>query len=230
MTAVNPAPGRASMTRHAAARYPMPMIKPLSAALLLLAAPAFSAETTPAMAQLMRAAGAETVPFVATPQSAPVRMASLGAARSSNDPLEKNTIVCAMEVEYKETVSQLIVIRVWKQLDGTAVIRCNNVPPVRLIMRGEGLSLGLGLPNESPFRSVNGVVAGNLSIRLPALFVPHQLEGTYHNLGGEVFGAGLSFSPWVNTDGSFQTTLYLPSTFNASAAINLNSLTLRLAR
>lgn len=205
------------------------MIKPLSAALLLLAAPAFSADA-PAMAQLMRSAGVETLPYVPAPRSAPVRMASLGAARSSHDPLEKNTIVCAMEVEYTETVSQLIVVRVWKQLDGKAVIRCNNVPPVRLIMRGEGLSLGLGLPNESPFRSVNGVVAGNLSIRLPALFVPHQLEGTYHNLGGEVFGAGVSFSPWVNTDGSFQTTLYLPTTFNASAAINLSSLTLRLAR
>lgn len=229
MTAVKPSPGRASMPRHAAARYAVLMIKPLSAALLLLAAPAFSAETGPAMAQLMSQAGVETVPFVATPPSAPVRMASLGAARSSHDPLEKSTIVCAMELEYKETVSQLVIIRVWKQLDGTAVIRCNNVPPVRLILRGEGLSLGLGLPNESPFRSVNGAIAGNLAIRLPALFVPHQLEGTYHNLGGEVFGAGLSFSPWVNTDGSFQTTLYLPSTFNASAAVNLSSLTLKLA-
>lgn len=230
MTAVNAPEGGASMRRHGAARYSVRMIKPLSAALLLLAAPAFSSETTPAMAQLMRSAGVETVPFVATPQSAPVKMASLGAARVSHDPLEKNTIVCTMEVEYTETVSQLIIIRVWKQLDGVAVIRCNNVRPIKLLMRGEGLSLGLGLPNESPFRSVNGIVAGNLSIRLPALFVPHQLEGTYHNLGGEVFGAGVSFSPWVNTDGSFQTTLYLPSTFNASAAINLNSLTLRLAR
>jgi hypothetical protein len=203
------------------------MIKAL--ALLLVAAPAFSTEL-PAMAQLMRAAGAETVPYVATPYAAPVRMAGAGELRASNDPLEKTTILCTMDIEYRETVSQLIVVRVWKQLDGTAVIRCNNTRPVTLLMRGEGLSLGLGLPNESPFRSTHGVMAGNLSIRLPALFVPHQLEGTYHNIGGEVLGAGLSFSPWVNTDGSFQTTLYLPATFNASAAINLQSLTLRLPR
>lgn len=215
------------MSRHAPAGYAIAMINALS--LLLLAAPAFSQEA-PAMAQLLRAAGAETVPYVASPVAAPVRMAGAGELRASHDPLEKTTILCTMDIEYRETVSQLIIVRVWKQLDGTAVIRCNNTRPVTLLMRGEGLSLGLGLPNESPFRSTHGVMAGNLSIRLPALFVPHQLEGTYHNVGGEVLGAGLSFSPWVNTDGSFQTTLYLPTSFNASAAINLQSLTLRLPR
>jgi hypothetical protein len=215
------------MPRPPPRRYPIPMIKAL--ALLLAASPAFSTET-PAMAQLMRLSGYETVPYVAPVKAAPVRMAGAGELRASNDPLERTTVVCTMDIEYRETVSQLIIVRVWKQLDGTAVIRCNNLAPITLLMRGEGLSLGLGLPNESPFRSTHGVMAGNLSIRLPALFVPHQLEGTYHNLGGEVLGAGLSFSPWVNTDGSFQTTLYLPTSFNASAAINLQTLTLRLPR
>lgn len=201
---------------------------PLFAALLLLAAPSFASDM--AFKQLLREAGAETVPYVPAVQGGPVTMTSAGRGNVSHDPLERSTVLCTMELSYRETVSQLIIVRVWKQIDGTATIACNNQAPVRLVMRGEGLSLGLGLPNESPFRSVNGINAGNLSIRLPALFVPHQLEGTYHNAGAEVFGAGVSFSPWVNTDGSFNTTLYLPASFNASAAINLSSLTLRLAK
>jgi hypothetical protein len=213
------------MSRPAGPRYPIPMLAPL----LLLAAPAFSTEA-PAMAQLLRMSGADTVPYVAPVKAAPARMAGGGELRPAQGPLERTTVVCAMDIEYRETVSQLVVVRVWKRIDGTAVIRCNNVAPITLLMRGEGLSLGLGLPNESPFRSTNGVTAGSLAVRLPALFAPHQLEGVYHNLGGEVLGAGLSFSPWVNTDGSFQTTLYLPASFNASAAVNLQSLTLRLPR
>lgn len=193
-----------------------------AAALALSVCPASAAEK-PAMAQLLREAGIEFAPYVAAPAGAPARMPA-----PSRDPLERTTVACVMDLEYKETVSQLVILRLWKQLDGRATVSCDGMSPVRLRLRGEGLSLGLGLPNESPFRSVNGAVAGSLSIRLPAVLVPHQLEGTYHSAGGEVLGGGLSFSPWVNVDGAFNTTLYLPTTLNASAAINLSSLTLRL--
>ena len=216
------------MRAHGVGRYHVDMKKNIFAALLTVALAVPAAAEKPAMAELLRAAGMEFAPSVATPAGAPVSMTGAGTVRASGNPLEKATIVCVMDFEYRETISQLIIVRVWKELNGTATITCNNMAPIKLVMRGEGLSLGLGLPNRSPFRSVNGVVGGDLAIRLPALFVPRQLEGSYHNIGGEVFGGGVSFSPWVNSDGSFNTTLYLPNSFNVSAAINLQSLSLRL--
>ncbi len=211
-------------------RYHKDMKTTLVSLLLLASTAAHATAEKPAMSQLLRMSGIEFAPAIATPAAKPVRMTGPGSVQASGNPLDAATIACVMDFEYRETVSQLIIIRVWKELKGTATVTCNNMAPIKLALHAEGLSLGLGLPNQSPFRSTNGVIGGDIGIRLPTLFVPKQLEGTYHNVGGEVFGGGVSLSPWVNSDGSFTTTLYLPSSFNVSAAINLQTLTLRLAK
>jgi len=45
---------------------------------------------------------------------------------------------------------------------------------------------------------------------------------------GRAGGVGAGFSPWVNRDRSLNLTIYLPASFNASVAINLQTLELHL--
>lgn len=193
-------------------------------AALVLCAAAARAQNGAALAELKTAAGSNAVVAnVAVPASTP-------AEPRRHEDIERATVLCGMDVEYREFTSQLGPIRLWKHLRGTAVIRCAHHRPVALTMHGEGPSLGLGIPNRGVFHSVNGVVAGNLQIRLPAAYAPERLAGVYHNIGGEVLGGGLSFSPWTNTDGSFNATIYLPTSLNASIAVNLTRLEFRIRR
>lgn len=178
----------------------------LSAALLLASVPAATADM-PAMRALLAQAGVEEAPAVA----------SVGGS-----------LVCTMTFDYKERVKQLLVIRLWKELEGDAVVTCPGETPVRLRMQGSGPSLGIGIPNGSPFTSVNEVIAGSVSVRVTAPFVPHHLEGDYVQAGLEIGGVGAGLSPWVNSDASLQMVLYLPGSFNASAGINLQTLRLYL--
>lgn len=140
----------------------------------------------------------------------------------------QGTVACAMSFTYTETTTQLAIIRIWKELDGIAKIECAGKTPVRLKLKASGLSLGLGLPNSSPFHSTNEGVAGAIEVRLPAAFSPKDLEGEYARFGAEIGGVGAGVSPWINQNASFQMVLHLPTSFNASAAINLEKLELYL--
>ena len=179
----------------------------LAAALLLAAGPAATADM-PSMRALLASAGVDEAPAVAAPAG--------------------TTLICTMTFDYRERVKQLLVIRLWKELEGDAVVSCPGEAPVRLRMSGSGPSLGLGIPNGSPFTSVNEVIAGSVSVRVTAPFVPHHLEGDYVSAGLEIGGVGAGLSPWVNTDASLQMVLYLPGSFNASAGVNLQTLRLYL--
>lgn len=185
---------------------------------LLAATPAATAER-PVLEKLLSLAGADEAPAVPPVSGVPVETA--GSAPS-------NTLLCSMSMEYKETVKQLLVIRLWKELEGDAVVACPGHDPVKLRLQGSGPSIGVGLPNGSPFTSVNEVIAGSLSVRVTAPFVPHHLEGDYVHAGIEIGGIGGGLSPWVNSDASLQMVLYLPGSFNASAGINLQTLRLYL--
>ncbi len=136
-------------------------------------------------------------------------------------------IACTMSLRYRETSDSLLFLRVGKHIDGTAVIVC---PDRRIPLRihGDGFAPGLIIPNRTPFQSVNGVVAGNIEVRLPTVFLPKQLEGTYHSIGGDILGAGGSFSPWINSDASLDFTFYLPTTLNLSVGFDISTLELRL--
>ena len=190
----------------------------LLAVLLLCATPAATAERS-ALSALLSLAGADEAPAVPPVEGAPAPAAT--SAPSA-------TLLCSMSMEYKETVKQLLIIRLWKELEGDAVVSCPGHDPVKLRMQGSGPSLGIGLPNGSPFVSVNEVIAGSLSVRVTAPFVPHHLEGDYVHAGLEIGGVGAGLSPWVNSDASLQMVLYLPGSFNASAGINLQTLRLYL--
>lgn len=192
-------------------------MRTLLAAVLFLATPAATAERS-ALESLLSLAGADEAPAVPAVPGGP---APAGSAPSG-------TLLCAMSMEYKETVKQLLIIRVWKELEGDAVVTCPGHDPVKLRLQGSGPSLGVGLPNGSPFTSVNEVIAGSLSVRVTAPFVPHHLEGDYVHAGIEVGGIGGGLSPWVNSDASLQMVIYLPGSFNASAGVNLQTLRLYL--
>lgn len=178
----------------------------LAAVLLLCGVPAAPAENA-ALRALLAQAGVEEPPEVAA---------------------VAGSLACVMTFEYKETVKQLLLIRFWKEIEGDATVTCPGEAPVRLRLQGSGPSLGVGLPNGSPFTSVNDAVAGSVSVRVPAPFVPHHLEGDYVSAGVEVGGVGAGLSPWVNTDASLRMTIHLPGSFNASAGINLQTLRLYL--
>ncbi|MBI4346624.1 MAG: hypothetical protein HY553_07195 [Elusimicrobia bacterium] len=144
----------------------------------------------------------------------------------SQDP--KPTIVCTMSFVYAETETRLPilpVIRLWKELDGTAKLACPGREPVRLKMHAEGLSLGL---TAGAFTKTNEGVAGSIDIRVPTAFQRRDLEGSYVQIGGEIGGVGAGVSPWTNKDAAFSMVIYLPTSFNASAAINLQTLELYL--
>ena len=134
---------------------------------------------------------------------------------------------CVMSLNYRETVDQFLVLQLHHSIDGTAVISC---PDRRIPLRihGEGGMLGVGIPNRNPFRSVNGVTAGNIEVRLPSAFEPKQLEGTYHSGGVNVLGFGGGVSPWINDDASLDFTLYLPTTLDLSIGFKVTKLELRL--
>lgn len=188
--------------------------------LAMLAIPAFAADEKPIYG-LMSAAGAAEMPHVAAIEGRPV---------SQEVKFTDGTLLCKMDLQYKERAFGLVIVRLFKEINGTAVVTCPNNAPVTLSIHGAGPSIGLGIPNNGPFHSTASGFAGSLQVRIPFPFVPKQLEGEYLNAGVEVVGAGVSFSPWVNTDASFNTTIYLPSSLNASLAINLNSITLKLRR
>lgn len=192
-------------------------MRTLLAAVLFLATPAATAERS-ALESLLSLAGADEAPAVPPVDGA--------AAPAAGAP--PGTLLCSMSMEYKETVKQLLIIRVWKELEGDAVVTCPGFEPVRLRLQGSGPSIGVGLPNGSPFTSVNEVIAGSLSVRVTAPFVPHHLEGDYVHAGIEVGGIGGGLSPWVNSDASLQMVIYLPGSFNASAGVNLQTLRLYL--
>jgi hypothetical protein len=177
----------------------------------------------PAMGELVSAAPAQLPP-------PPPPAAAKPAAEKPKEKIEKTTILCSMNLRYRERVDGLLILRVYKKIRGTATILCEGSQPVEMVLSGEGPSLGFGIPNKSPFRANHNVVAGNVQIRLPAPFIPKHLEGTYYNAGVEIIGAGVSFSPWINSDKSFNVTIYLPNSLNLSAAINLNKLKLRLKK
>lgn len=146
-------------------------------------------------------------------------------------PAKTATLGCTMSFTYRETVYQLPVlplIRFWKEIDGIAKVTCAGRDPVRLHLQGGGLSLGVGLPTGSPFRSTNEGIAGSIEIRVPISFAARSFEGEYMHLGGEAGGTGFGLSPWMNKDRSLNMVIYLPVTFNASAAINLQTLELYL--
>ncbi len=216
------------MRRPGLPRYPVSMTN-LLAVLALTLSPAFAADK-PALSQLLEASGYTVTPYVASPVGMPVRMAAPGATRATGTALEKDTVACALRFEYRERVARVVVVQVWKELTGTATISCEGMAPVRFLMRGEGLSLGLHRLPEHVSRSADGVIGGSAAIRLPLVFVPENLEGSYHDAGGEVFGGGAAFTPWTRGDGTAATTLYLPSGFDDAASMDLRSLTLRLPR
>lgn len=140
-------------------------------------------------------------------------------------------IACTMSLRYREVTDQipfpiLNLIRVGKHIDGTAVITCpDRVIPLRI--HGDGFAPGVQIPNGFA-HSVNGYAAGDIEIRLPSVFLPKQLEGTYTSIGGELLGVGGSFSPWVNSDSSLDFKFYLPTTLNLSIGADLSTLTLTL--
>jgi hypothetical protein len=131
-----------------------------------------------------------------------------------------------MTLEYKESVTQIVVLQFWKALDGDATVFCPGHDPVRLRLQGGGPSLGLGIPNTSPFRSVQGVTSGSIPMRVPSPFVTENLEGDYLQLGPSIGGLGLA--PWVNQDAALGMTIYLPTDLNASAGVSLQRLRLYL--
>jgi len=140
-------------------------------------------------------------------------------------------LACTMTLTYRETVTQLPVlpvIRLWKTLDGIATVVCPGQERVRLRLTASGPSLGAGLPTGGPFRATNEGFAGSLDVLVPLPFVRKSFEGEYLNVGAEVGGVGAGLSPWVNRDRTLHMTLYLPTGFNASAAINLQTLELYL--
>lgn len=189
-------------------------LAPLSAAL-------GQSENARALEELQGAAGEPVAapPIDETRESAPPAQAPMA------------TLVCTMSFTYTETETRLPVlpiIRIWKELDGTAKLSCTGRETVRLRMRGEGLSLGLGIPRGSIFRNTNEGIAGSIDIRLPTAFQRKDLEGSYVQFGGEIGGVGAGISPWTNKDAAFSMVIYLPTSFNASAAINLQSLELHL--
>ncbi len=99
---------------------------------------------------------------------------------------------------------------------------------MRLRLKASGLSLGAGIPTDSAFSSTNEGIAGSVDILVPVPFVRKHFEGKYLNIGGGLGGMGTGFSPWVNRDRSLNLTIYLPASFNTSAAINLQTLELHL--
>lgn len=183
----------------------------------------YAGESAPAMGELMTAAGKTEITQVPNIQGAPMAMRQTGTGRTAVD---NATVACVMSVRYEETVRHILFVRFWKTLEGTANVRCDGGQSAAYALTGEGLSLGVGIPSDGPFSSTNGGIAGSIQIRLPHPFHAAKLAGTYLNAGGEVLGGGVSFSPWVNTDASFNAVIYLPTSFNASAAVNLQSLTL----
>ena len=174
---------------------------------------------TSALEELKQAGGVDEVPAVAPASGMPV------AAAAANP---QGTLACTMSFKYTEKVTSLVVIRLWKKIEGNAEVSCPGHDTVRLRMLGEGLSLGLGIPNKSPFKSTNEGIAGSIQIHVSLPLKLQNFEGDYVNIGAEIIGIGASLSPWINQDKSLNMTLYLPSTFNAGAAINLQKLTLFL--
>ncbi|MBI3548824.1 MAG: hypothetical protein HY078_07290 [Elusimicrobia bacterium] len=179
---------------------------------------------TPAFAQvqteLMHAAGVERMPAVAAVAGRPVRAT-----------IQEGTIGCTMDVNYRErSFNPLVIISVWKELRGSATVTCAGHAPVKLTIYGRGPSIGVGLPNNGFFHNTGRGVAGSVQIRVPAPFMPKRLAGDYINVGPSTFIGGVSFSPWVNTDASFNATIWLPTTFKAALAIDLQKLSVRLQR
>ncbi|MDX6769720.1 MAG: hypothetical protein SF051_09325 [Elusimicrobiota bacterium] len=201
----------------------------LLALLALAVAPAVAGDQ-PALTQLLKESGYEVVPFTAAPVAAPARMAAPGHSRPSASVLERETVACVMGFEYRERAARVVVVRVWKELVGTATITCEGMAPVRFLLRAEGPSIGFDRLPEGVSRSADGRIGGQALIRLPLVFVPENLEGSYHDAGGEVAGAGGTFTPWTRGDGTAAHTLYLPADMDAVADMDMRSLTLRLAR
>lgn len=211
-------------------RYPIAMKNILAAALLsLFLAPSAAAADKPAMSELLRAAGIEFPPPVATPSAAPVRMAAPGEVRASGAALESVTMGCTLSLDYSERVSGMAMVSVWREISGTAVLRCPDMPPLKLLLRGEGLSLRAGPADGLVSLRENKAVA-EYPVRVPHLFAPKHVDGSYHNAGGELRTAGGAYTPWVNANGTFASTLYLPSAFGSGSGVELKSLSLRLAR
>jgi len=136
-------------------------------------------------------------------------------------------LACVMKLNYRVTSDQLLILRLAKHIDGTAVIVCPD-RRIPLRIQGWGFAPGLGIPNRSPFQSVNGGFAGNIEVRIPTVFAPKDLEGTYVSGGVDVLGVGPSVSPWTNTDGSAAFTLYLPKDLDLSFGFDITSIQLRL--
>jgi hypothetical protein len=140
-------------------------------------------------------------------------------------------LACTMTLTYQETVTQLPalpIVRLWKDIDGIATVVCPGQERVRLRLKAGGLSLGAGLPTGSQFRQTSEGFAGSIDLLVPVPIVRKHFEGEYLNVGGEVGGVGAGLSPWVNRDRALNMTLYLPTRFNASAAINIQRLELHL--
>ena len=139
-------------------------------------------------------------------------------------------LLCAMEMNYKETVYGLFVLRAWREFKGTAVLTCAGREPIRLALDGTGFAPGLQLPNQSPVHSINEGVAANIEVRVPTAFAPRQLEGTYYYAGADIMGIGGAVSPFVNTDASINIAINMPAALNLSVGISISELNIRLAK
>ncbi|MBI3550907.1 MAG: hypothetical protein HY077_00190 [Elusimicrobia bacterium] len=185
--------------------------------LALLCGPAFAAEQ-PVMGLLMQDAAVSELPDVAP--------AAAKAVANPDPAALKSTFACTMDVQYTEKLVGLVVYR--KKINGTAVVHCPGNRPVELSLEGRGVALGIGIPNNGLFHSIGTGFAGNLQIRVPFPFVPKNFEGEYLNVGGSTPIGGVAVSPWTNTDGSANVTIYLPTNVNASFNASLTSLTFKL--
>lgn len=138
---------------------------------------------------------------------------------------EVGSIGCTMDMDLNYKPIQHIpiidrLIGIGEEINGTATVHCAGHDPARYTVSGGGLAPAL-IPVAGS-KSYRG-----LAIRLPAPFLPANVEGDYVYVGVSSIIGGVQVSPWINRSVEFRVEIQLPFESSSLVGVNITKLTFR---
>lgn len=178
----------------------------LAAALLAPYAQAAGKQPRPVMKSLFAAAGVKEAPQVTAVKGGPAAA-------------EEGSIACRMDLNLNyRPIGIPYLIGIGEEVDGTAVVRCLGHAPVTYSVSGGGVA-----PSLIPV--TGSKVYRGIALRLPAPFIPANVEGDYLYAGVNSVVGGVQVSPWINRSVELRVEFQLPLESNSLIGVNLTKLT-----